>query len=137
MKENADKHLEAFVEKVLSKSNLETPSFDFTDRVMAQVEKVEQRSVISYEPLISKPVWGLIFVGFITFVSYIIYVVRPEASGWFNGIDLNTLNTDEVTKIFKGIHPSRIVAYAIGLFSLMMLIQIPFLKSNFEKRLDV
>jgi hypothetical protein len=136
MKENVDKHIEIMLDKAMKRSALDSPSFDFTSNVMEQVEKLKNSTVTTYQPLISKPIWALILVGFIAFVTYIVLVNKPEASGWFNGFDLNTLNSDKLTSLIDGIHLSKIVVYGLGLFSLMLLIQIPILKKYFDRRIE-
>ncbi len=134
MKENEDKNLGTFVDKVMNEVSLESPSFDFTANVMMQVEKAKQNAVTTYHPLISKRFWALILVGFIAFMIYIFIVIKPESLGWFNNIDLNT---DRISKLFSGMKTTRIAAYGVGLLALMLLVQIPVLKNYFDKRLAI
>jgi len=55
----------------LLKDNIqETTSVNFTSGVMAQVQK---GLVSEYNPIISKKVWVLLFVVFLSFVSFVIY----------------------------------------------------------------
>ncbi len=41
MKENADKHLDDLSRKVIGKSAIESPSFDFTKTIMSQIKTLE------------------------------------------------------------------------------------------------
>ncbi len=132
MKENVDKQIESLMDKVIKKSALEQPSFDFTANVMAQVECVEQNITTTYQPLISKRVWVMIFFGFIAFVAYIMFVTKPEDSSWFTAIGIDTEN---ISNLLNGIHPSRIAGYGVGLLAVMLLVQIPLLKNYFDKRI--
>ncbi|MEZ4803800.1 MAG: hypothetical protein R2797_13585 [Gelidibacter sp.] len=132
MKENVDKQIENLVDKAMKTSALETPSFNFTTDVMAQVESVQQRATTTYQPLISKRVWILILAGFLVFVAYTIFITKPEASGWFTNLDLNS---ERVSKRLTNIQTPRIAAYGVGLLALMLLVQIPFLKNYFDKRI--
>ncbi len=80
MKKNVDKQIENLVDKVMKQSTLETPSIDFTSHIMVQVEAAKQSTSTTYQPLISKRVWAIISIGFIAFVGYILYVIKPETS---------------------------------------------------------
>ena len=136
MNENIDKHIESLVEKAMGKSDLQTPSFDFTSNLMSQVEKVNQNAVTTYKPLISKPVWAMILIAFFGVVSYIMLVSNSESSEWFANINYNVFDINQFTNMFNNLHPSRIVAYGVGLFSIMCLIQIPLLKNYFDRRIQ-
>lgn len=134
MKENIDKQMEKLTDKVMKHSVIESPSFDFTENVMSQVIAFEESRVTSYQPLISKRAWILIFVGFFAFLAYVIFVTKPETSDWFNIVDMNT---ERASKLLNGIQTPRIAAYGVGLLAMMLLIQIPLLKNYFDKRLSI
>ena len=61
MNENVDKHIEKLVDKAMKDSVLETPSFDFTSKVMQHVTATSKSKATVYEPLISKKVWFVVF----------------------------------------------------------------------------
>lgn len=61
MKDNMDNHIEKLVDKSMKKIELESPSLDFTKNVMTQIDALEKSSITSYKPLISKPMWFVIF----------------------------------------------------------------------------
>ncbi|MEZ4793185.1 MAG: hypothetical protein R2783_06905 [Gelidibacter sp.] len=132
MEENVNKHIENLVGKAMRQSALETTSFDFTANIMAQVDDVKQKVATTYQPLISKRIWSLIFIGFIAFIAYMVFISKPEASGWFKNVDLNA---ERVSKVLSGIQTPRIAAYGVGLLALMLLVQIPLLKNYFDKRI--
>lgn len=132
MQENEDKQIEKLIEKVMKHSTLKSPSVDFTSLVMGKVEVIESSSKLIYEPLISKRSWVLIAMGFVGLMIFI-FMNQPESSGWFN---LNYFKTDRITHLFSALHPSKIVAFSIGLFFLMLLIQIPLLKRTFDKQFE-
>lgn len=134
MSENVDKQLENFVDKAMKLPPLVSPSFDFTANVMSQVNALQESKVTSYQPLISTSMWIVIFTGFVAFVAYIVLVTKPEASGWFDSVDLNT---ERVSEFFGGLQTPRIAAYGVGLLALMFLVQIPLLKNYFDKRLSI
>lgn len=131
MKENVDKHLEHLADKVMKQSTLETPSFDFTSKVMSSIELANHSINTTYTPLISKPVWALIVAGFIGFVASIFVMNKPETSNWFD------FDNNQFSNILSGIQPSQIATYGIVLLGFMMLVQITFLKNYFNKRLEL
>ncbi len=135
MKENVDNQLENLIKKAVKQSALESPSFDFTANLMLKVDIIKQSATTTYQPLISKQMWFLIFTGFVAFVAYILFITKPEASKWFSAIDI--LNANKISNLFSGIHLSRTVLYSVVFFAVMLLIQIPLLKNYFDKRLAV
>lgn len=137
MKENVDKQIENLVEKVMKQSTLEKPSFDFTANVMSQVESSSHSMVTTYQPLISKRMWMLIVTGFVAFVAYIVVVNKPEASDWFANLDFSIVNNDKVSDMFSGFKAPKIAAYSVGFLSVMLLVQISYLKNRFDKRFQV
>ena len=51
MNENADKHLDNLSRRVIGKSAVESPSFDFTQTIMAQIKELKTSKVTTYVPL--------------------------------------------------------------------------------------
>ena len=135
MKENVDKQIETLVDKAMDRSSLERPSFDFTSKVMSHIDIVKQNTITTYRPLISKQVWGLILLAFVGFLSYIIFVSKPETSDWLANFNFNQIDTSMFSSLLNNMQLSKIVTYGIGLFSIMCLVQISFLKNYFDKRI--
>lgn len=127
MKES-DKEVEQFIEKIMKKTSLETPSFDFTSKIMAQVAVAEKSKVTVYKPLISKAVWfsisGIIF-------GVIIY-------SFFSGTTESEFDFNfKIPDLIPRIHFSDATNFAVLIVALMALIQIPILKNYFDKRFEV
>src|SRR5580693_8506690 len=72
MKANEYKNMGQYVRVVIKKMPLESPSHDFTAKVMANVLAIEKSKASVYKPLISKTGWILIFGGIITAIGYFI-----------------------------------------------------------------
>ena len=135
MKENVDKHIEALVDKAMQSLPLETPSFEFTQHVMAEVKATSVSVTTQYKPLISKQVWGMIFTG-IAAISIWAFIGTPiEGNSWFDTIDYGFITNNKVTHTLSGFKFSQTTGYAIIMLSIMVCIQIPFLKHYFNKRL--
>ncbi|TDY14294.1 hypothetical protein [Meridianimaribacter flavus] len=138
MKENENKYVEAFTDKVLKDTKLESPSFDFTDAVMSQVEAIQYSKATRYKPLISKPVWVVISIGFLSFVAYLLFQKNTKSSSeWFTNIDFSLVFDNALTKLFSNLQFSNIFVYAMLLFAIMLCVQISWLKNYFDKRLSV
>lgn len=137
MKEQTDNDLESLTKKLFEGMDKETPSFDFTYHVMAQVDALAKNKVTTYQPLISKTGWILIGSAFIAFIAYILYSNQVADLGWFDAINFNVFTNNEFTEGLSRIALPKTVVYAIVLFGLMLCVQIPFLKHHFDKRYEV
>ena len=134
MKENVDKYLEDLTEKVIKDRSIESPSFNFTDKVMSQVNTVNESKTLVYKPLISKTTWVLIAIGFLAIMLYLLlFETQTEPSGWLHKINFGVLSSKEIS--FPSFKVSKTLMYAVVLFGVMFSIQIPFLKHHFDKRL--
>jgi len=52
MKES-DKNIENLIDKMMAENTLESPSIDFTSKIMSQVLVAEKSKIKTYKPLIS------------------------------------------------------------------------------------
>jgi hypothetical protein len=132
MKEQEAKDLEKLVAKVMQKSALETPSFQFTDKVMAAVTATQETVTTPYTPLIPKYIWIVIATIVIGMTAYLWFLIQPEP------LNLPTLSFDFmennlVAKEITAFTPSKITSYAVLLLALMVCVQIPILKRYFER----
>ncbi|HEU4496740.1 MAG TPA: hypothetical protein VFR70_06780 [Flavobacterium sp.] len=128
MKES-DKHIENLIEKVFSEIALETPSPDFTSKIMAQVSAIEKPRAILYKPLISKTAWAAIFGIMAAIIGYAVYG-NSEKSQF--GISLSA----KISSLIPKVHFSDTASYAVLTVVFMVLIQISLLKNYFDRRLE-
>jgi hypothetical protein len=134
MKESEDKYMNELIDKVMKHAALETPSVDFTSMVMGKVEAIKLNAHTTYEPLISKRVWLLIFSISIVLVVAVTSFGAIDYSSWSNTMDFSFMKTIEFSKISNGMQLSNATRVSIVMFCLMLLIQIPLLKRYFDKR---
>lgn len=137
MNDNIDKHIEKLVDKTMKKTSLESPSFDFTNTVMAQVNALERSTVTTYKPLISKPMWFVIFAVGLMIVMYILFGMTSTESGLLNSMDLSVLTDNRYSNALSGFKVSKTVMYGVVLFGIMLFVQVPILKHYFDKRIAV
>jgi hypothetical protein len=128
MKEE-DKNIENLIDKMMAENTLETPSFDFTSKIMAQVLVAEKSKVKNYKPLISKSIWIIIGFGLLSLAIYASLFSETE-----NNLEIGKSYADNVSAFFSGIHISKNILYAILIVPFMILIQIGVLKNYFDKK---
>jgi hypothetical protein len=134
MKENADTYLDDLSRKVIGKSAVESPSFDFTQTVMSQVKALSRSRVTTYVPLISKPIWLLIGLGIASILGYIRFGSYGTEIKWFESLKLDRYVDFLATDAFSGFDVSKTMFYIVLLFGIMLAIQIPILKHQLDKR---
>jgi hypothetical protein len=133
MKANEDKQLEKFAGKLMNETSLEKPSAEFTSKVMFGVLAAGTGIATAYKPLISKPLWFIIFGAVIMVMGYLIINADAQPGGWLDSLDMNAVN-DKILKSLAGFKFSEITLFTVGLSTVMLFVQITFLKSYFNKR---
>ncbi|WP_445737809.1 hypothetical protein [Mariniflexile sp.] len=142
MKEHTDKYLDGLAKKVIENVPLETPSFDFTKAIMSQVTALSTHKATVYKPLISKTGWGIIGIGFLSLVFFVLFGTPTETSAGLKTINISVLSNNKIINTlsnFKtsGFAMTKIVSYALILLGVMICIQIPFLKHHFNQRYKI
>ena len=136
--EHENEKLETMLEQLLRGDVLESPSANFTHKVMNEVYAIEESSssVFQYKPLISKRAWWVIAIVFTALIAYIwtsggastesslLYSVQLPK---FNYSVLDNLKW-QLTGAFK---------YGAIFFIIMILVQMTVLKSYFDKRFSI
>lgn len=133
-----NKHIEeldAFAKKYIKEVEIETPSVDFTANIMQHVLHAENSEIYKASPLISKKVWGVLVT--VLFVS-ILYVSRGTSLGWLKmpKLKLDYFSRFQFPNLFEGITVSNTMLYACFFFTVMVFVQIYYLKNHFTKNLE-
>jgi len=128
MKEN-DKEIENLIDKMMSENTLESPSFDFTSKIMSQVLVAEKSKIKAYKPLISKTTWIFIGISLIALTAYSIY-----SNNGISNFGIDKTYSDKSSALLSGIHFSKNIMYALLIVPFMVLIQIGVLKNYFDKK---
>jgi hypothetical protein len=127
MKES-DKNIEKFIGKIMVESTLESPSIDFTSKVMSQILVVEKSKIQPYKPLISTPIWIVILGSLISLILYTAFWNESYNSEIGHSYVVNIPN------IFSEFHFSKNTIYAILIVPLMILVQITLFKNYYDKK---
>lgn len=131
MKES-DKNIEQLIEKMMADEKLQSPSIDFTSKIMANVQILEEKKLKAYKPLISKPIWILIGLAVVALVIYASFFSVSETD--FKIDEVGKLYSDRISTAFSGIHLSKNILYAILIVPIMILVQVGILKNYFDKK---
>ena len=134
MNEKEGKHIDKLIEKAMRSSVLETPSLGFSKNVMSQVNTGYKPVLVENNPLIPKVVWVAIAIFVLAITIYAFYGMNSTNTGWFSNLDFSFLSNNKITKPLTGMKVSKTFTYAILLFGMMLCIQIPILKSHFNRR---
>lgn len=133
METNEDKLLEKLVDIVMKDSVLETPSIDFAAKVMSQVQTTKNNEVYLYKPLISKYLFILVFGSFIVLFIYLSLYGESQTDSWYNNLNFKTVYNYRSALPFN---LTKGTIYSVVIATLMLLIQISFLKKHFNNQLD-
>jgi hypothetical protein len=134
MQVNENKELEKLVDKMMRETALDSPSFDFTSKVMSQVLAAKQREVTVYKPLISTTAFIALFGLFFVFCGCLFMYGEGQNESLYTAIDYRKIFNN---RLLSGFSISKITVYAVMVSTLMFCIQIPFLKNHFDKRFEV
>ena len=137
MQEKENKNIEKLADKMMHALDLESPSLDFTNTIMAQVEALESKKVTTYKPLIPSYLW---FVGgflLLAISGYLFLSTATEESTWFSALEFSKLTNNAITQSLSGFSLPKTVIYTILSLGLMICIQVPVLKHDFDKRLSM
>ncbi|REH52484.1 hypothetical protein C7448_103219 [Tenacibaculum gallaicum] len=136
MGENKDiKELDAFAKKYINEIGEATPSIDFTANIMDAIVQEEQSSIYKVAPLISKKVW---FVLVAILAVSILYVAKVTPSSWLKipELKMDYLSNIQLPNLFESITVSNLMLCACFFFTIMVFIQIYFLKNHFTRNFN-
>ena len=134
MKNKDDKNLESLVERLMAESDLESPSVDFTGKVMSEVFSFETNKNPVYKPLISKRAWLIIFAGIIALFAFLFLNIKPSASSkYFN---FSFFDFTQFFQPFSHFQISSMTTNVLLAAALMLFIQLFLLKNYLNKRFE-
>lgn len=128
MDKEVDKKLDRLTGKLLKDFSRETPSFDFTTKVMSRVDGLSTSKV--YEPLLSKKTWMILIVFVVGILAYAIFGNIQLENSWATFFKAESLPKLGLLD-FK---MSNVLVYSIVGFTFFTVIQIFILIHQFNKR---
>lgn len=136
MEKYLNKKLEETTEKMMKGLQVEKPSSSFTSSLIQEIQNLESKEATQYQPLISKPVWVTLVLILVATTLYIAFNSNTSNIEWLQSLNFSSLTQNKLTNGISAISLPKTFAYAIGLFGIMLCVQIPFLKHYFDKRLQ-
>ena len=134
MENSEDQNIEKLVERMLMKSEIESPSADFTQNVMSAVYASQKIRKIVYKPIFSKRTWFIIFTGIIAIFIYSFLNLNQQTPLF--QINFSLFKFDRLEKFLPNFRISFLTGYVILLAAIAVMVQIFFLKKHFDKQLD-
>ena len=131
MKEDENKELEQLIGKAMKNMPLETPSFDFTSRVMAQAAITPKKAIPAYKPILPKTFWLVSAIIIIGLICYANFSGTPHEKTSY-GIDLEQAYNSKISHITSQLSFSKTTMYATVALLLAMLVQIPIIRNYFQ-----
>ncbi len=131
----SDKDIEQLIDKMMAEEKLQSPSIDFTSKIMAEVLILEEKKQKTYKPLIAKSVWVAIGIALALLVVYTSLFSVSESTLKID--EIGKLYSDKITSAFTGVHFSKNILYAILIVPFMVLIQVGVLKNYFDKKYEL
>lgn len=133
-----NKHIEeldAFTRKYVKELEVEKPSLNFTANIMQSILQSEKSEVFKATPLISRKVWAVLATILIVSIAY---VSRGASLKWIKmpNIVLDMIPQVQMPNLFENINVSNTVLYTSFLFTVMIFLQIFFLKNHFTRKLE-
>jgi len=133
-----NKHIEeldAFAKKYVKEIPTESPSADFTANLMHSITQLEIEKPIVYKPLISKKGWFLVIAAVI---SVVLIPFKSTEDGLFTlpEMSFSFLEKFSFSGVIESVQVSNTTLYLVILFSVLVFIQIFYLKGYFEKRIN-
>jgi len=131
----SDKDIEQLIGKMMAEEKLQSPSIDFTSKIMAEVLALEEKKQKTYKPLISKSVWVSIGIALALLVAYTSLFSVSESTLKID--EIGKLYSEKITSAFTGVHFSKNIQYAILIVPFMVLVQVGVLKNYFDKKYEL
>jgi hypothetical protein len=129
MKKIEDKTADAWLDDLMKDSLLESPSPDFTSKVMLRVQDTKTVSATIYKPVLSKSFWITLLLCFTGLFVFLINNESIASKSRFQFLDFSL----GYSATFEF---SRITIYAVVFSTLFFLIQISLLNKYFTKQIE-
>jgi len=134
MKNKIDENIEKLVDKMMAEGPIESPSIDFTASVMSTIAAAATSKSPVYKPVISKRGWFII-LGAIG-ALFVFLILNSQTTAVPNYFNYPAIDFDKFLKPFTDLQISPLTATVLLAATVMLLIQIFFLKNILNKRFE-
>ncbi len=134
MKNNEDEPIQKLVDRIMAETALESPSLDFTSKVMSEVLSAEKTRTSVYKPVISKKGWFVIFATIISLFAFLLFNTKNNATGY--NLNFSIPRFEKILNLFPGFQVSPMTANVLLAATIMLFVQIFLLKNYLDKRFE-
>ncbi|WP_062057751.1 hypothetical protein [Aquimarina longa] len=120
------------VECLVKEAGLNTPSANFLNNVMCNVETIKNYQEKAYKPLISKRSWLVIAMGVISLICLTLFLPDTKNS-IFSEVNLSIVKIIKINDFFSGFKFYKTTVYGIVFLAVLFFIQVSFLKRRIDK----
>lgn len=136
MKTGSDRQLDKFSKRLFKESGIESPKADFTSGVISQIGELSENSILKYKPLISPKAWVLIIIAALSALS-VGLMVSWEPVSWLRVLNRPYNFAWNLSQYLPEVELSTPLLYSAILFGVLLLFQIGYLSSYFNKKIGI
>lgn len=129
------KELDAFAKKYVKEIATEKTSANFTKNVLDLILEEEKKAVYKATPIISKKTWLFVSL-FIASCCFFLFKENSTENFEFPKIDFSFFTNLTSYNILENISISPSIMYAVVIFSVLVFIQIGYLKNYLNKQIE-
>lgn len=134
-----NKHIEeldAFAKKYIQDIEVETPSIDFTNAIMQNILKTENKALYKAKPLITKKGWFVV-LGTLLALLFFPFKSSERTESVLDKVGYSYVPNIEMPSFFADVSlsVSTTTIYSFVFLAILILVQVHFLKNHFASKL--
>lgn len=129
-----NKKLEELTDCLFEQLPLESPSIDFTQKVMQRLETSKAKSSLVYRPLIPKKLLLTIYAIIAILLVVLVFTIDFQTNSMIREFDYSKY-LEKLSFEIPRIEVSKTVLYGILALGVMLMIQLTLLKNQLGKRI--
>ncbi len=134
MKTRKEEVWDGLIKKMVEEAGLDSPSSNFTDKVLAEIGKVESRSpVLIYKPLISKEFWIFLAVVILSLVAYTVWGKAELQPQWLSMISWDRLTRPDFFRTFYQWSAPNSLIYGIAAIFSFVFLHVYLVRNSWDK----
>ena len=129
-----NKKLEELTDRLFEQLPLESPSIDFTQKVMQRLETSKTKSSLVYRPLIPKKLLLTIYTIIAILLVVLVFTIDFQTNSVIREFDYSKY-LERLSFEIPSFDVSKTVLYGISALGVMLMIQLTLLKNQLGKRM--
>ena len=136
MEKNNHQKEDFLVKKYLKEISDQKAPLNFTNSIMDLIALEEQSVLANQKPLISKKIWVLV-ASFVGVCFYFVFEKGNSLLSFFPEADFSFLEKIKIPNLLPSVAISNSILLICGIFTLMIFVQIFYLKNHFERKINL